>query len=108
MARLTFPKVEHPDFKYLFEGGVFVFERQQYRPPTKRQEALYTRNEQIVKKHGGRMRLQLYQIAGENPVFTRKDVEEMKRAVEAAGYRVRDQWNGAGCYSCSIRAERRK
>lgn len=102
--------IDHPDFKRFFEKGwaeklVIIFERTQYKEPSKKQAEQYQKNAEIVRSLGGIMKLSWYQIAGENPVLTQNDVYEMLRAVRnhlPLSRYIYKFWNGAGSYSLSV------
>lgn len=106
-------KVDHPEFVRCAIGAapfVFVFDRGRYKKPSEEQLEQYNRNRDIVEAHGGRMLDNDYQIAGENDVYTKKEVDALVALVSDAHKDLEFdfKWNGAGCYTVSLGFRKRQ
>lgn len=102
-------KCGHACFSYCAVGAtplVFVFNRSRNIEPTEAQLEDYRRRRVIVEANGGYMNKSPYQCAGENPPFSKQEVNEMIAAVfrDNPDLVLDHHWNGLGCYSFSVGA----
>jgi len=97
----------HPEFIEAVKGAypvVFIFQRSCYIKPTEQQRLKYQEDKSIVEAHGGRMRLEDFEIGGKSLPFTEEDVRGAIVAVKTSNpdLKVVSHWNGEGGYCLRI------